>query len=150
MIIHYTAQTELAASTTLPFAPPGSTSEVGQFWWLRQEWQVLGPPTMPAPAATDHQSWSRMAGRVRPCPTFPRNLREEPYSQWRLSLVHWVWDMRTMAICESLLSAPFKEALKGGDSGVHESAIFIDPRIMSSPGRPAGTNGRMSQYGPQA
>ena len=45
-----------------------------------------------------------------------------------------------MAACESLLSAPFKKALTGGDSGVHETAIFIDPR-MSSPGQPACSNG---------
>ena len=88
---------------------------------------MLGPPTMPSPAITDDQAWSRMASRVRPCPTFPRNLREEPYSQWRLTFTHWVWDTRTMAVCEFLLSAPFKAALKGGDGGVHESAIFIDP-----------------------
>ena len=49
--------------------------------------------------------------------------------------------MRRMAVCESLLAAPFLEALKGGDDGVHDQAILVDPRVMGHPGRPAQTLG---------
>ena len=53
--------------------------------------------------------------------------------------MHWVWGMRQSAVCESLLAQPFLEALKGGDNGVHETAIMMDPRVMGHAGRPAGT-----------
>ena len=81
-----------------------------------------------------------MAGRVKPCPKFPRSFKDEPYRAWRMALVHWVWQMRTACICESLLGAPLLEALKEGASGVWEAAVMLDPRILRSAGRPANGN----------
>ena len=102
--------------------------------------QVLGPPVMWPPTRDDHQTLGRMAGRVKPCPKFPRSFKDEPYRAWRLGLVHWVWQMRTACICEALLGAPPLEALKDGASGVWEAAVMLDPRILRSGGRPADGN----------
>ena len=86
-----------------------------------------------------------MNRRVKPCPEFPKRVRdyEGGYTGWRMAFVHWVWTLRRAMICESLMSTSFMEAMKGGDAGVHEQVIMIDPRILGNPGRPVGT------YGPQ-
>ena len=79
-----------------------------------------------------------MSSRVKPCPRFPQNFRDEPYRAWRIEFVHWIWQHRLAQVCEGLLSTAFIEALKDGASGVHQAVIQIDPRVLAHPGRPRG------------
>ena len=91
---------------------------------------ILGPPQMWVPDRTDMQLWTRMNSRVKHCPEFPRNFKEESYRTWRLHAVHWIWQMRESMVCESLLGQSLLNALKGGAAGVYEAAIQVDPRVL--------------------
>ena len=77
-----------------------------------------------------------MNSRLKPCPEFPRDLKHKSYRFWRMELVHWVWQMREISVCESLWGTTFLTALKDGANGVHEAAILLDPRVLNHGGRP--------------
>ena len=124
--------------------PPGADDIRFRFGWLKEGGatpNVLGPPIALPPPATDVQTWSRMAGRVKSCPSFPGDFKSMSYREWRISLCHWVWGMRTQMVAENFLITPFMEALKDGAGGVHKNILMVDPRILRNPGRPRGTWG---------
>ena len=68
----------------------------------------------------------------------PKSIWEESYRGWKLGFVKWILEMREVFVAESLLQAPFTEALKGGEGGVHDALLLVDPRILMFGGRPKG------------
>ena len=64
---------------------------------------VLGPPIMWPPDPADSKLISDMLRRVKPCPKFPKNFREESYRAWKLGFIKWVFEMRHVGVAESFL-----------------------------------------------
>ena len=97
---------------------------------------MLGPPlTMPE---SDPVVLARMSARIGKLTKFLKDLSQDTYFEWRLSFTHWIWGLRALRICESLLGQVFMEAPKDGAQGVYTAVLYLDPRIVNHGGRPSG------------
>ena len=87
-----------------PYAPPLANDEMGRMSWTSLVVSdILGPPVMWPPDPSDHATIASMSRRVKPCPKFPRSIREESYRGWKLGFINWILGMRQVSVAASLL-----------------------------------------------
>ena len=122
-----------------PNAPPMADNKLAQMSWTSLVIEdLLGPPPFWPPRADDTRTIGEMPKRILPCPKFPKDFRSESYRAWKLTFIKWILKMRQLAVSEYLLDSAFQEALKGGEGGVHNHILLVDPRILMWGGRPRG------------